>query len=170
MEERTSPSGLDAYLDRALELTVADRESWLRELETKEPAVATEVRRLLAAEATERFASFLNEPVAPARTVHAVAGELLGSFRILRELGQGGMAVVYLAERADGQYSQRVALKVLRFGLKDSQAQFHFAQERQILASLDHQAIARLIDAGITTTGLPYLVMEYVEGVPIDRY
>ena len=80
------------------------------------------------------------------------------------------MAVVYLAERADGQYSQRVALKVLRFGLKGSQAQFHFAQERQILASLDHQSIARLIDAGITPTGLPYLVMEYVEGVPIDRY
>lgn len=179
MEERTSPSepvttrvgpGLDAWLDQALELPVARREEWLRELESREPTIAGEVRRLLAAESTERFASFLNEPVAPAPSAHASAGEVLGSFRIVRELGQGGMAVVYLAERADGQYSQRVALKVLRFGLKGSQAQFHFAQERQILASLDHQSIARLIDAGITAAGLPYLVMEYVEGVPIDRY
>jgi serine/threonine-protein kinase len=177
MEERTSPSepvttrvGLDAYLDQALELPVARREEWLRELESREPTVAADIRRLLAAEATERFASFLNEPVARAPTAHALTGEVLGNFRVLRELGQGGMAVVYLAERADGQYSQRVALKVLRFGLKGSQAQFHFAQERQILASLDHQSIARLIDAGLTPTGLPYLVMEYVEGVPIDRY
>lgn len=162
--------GLDAYLDQALDVPVARREEWLRDLESREPTIAVELRRVLAAEATERFASFLNEPVAPAPTAHALTGQVLGSFRVLRELGQGGMAVVYLAERADGQYSQRVALKVLRFGLKGSQAQFHFAQERQILASLDHQSIARLIDAGITPTGLPYLVMEYVEGVPIDRY
>jgi len=179
MEERTSPSEpvtvragthINVYLDEALDVPIGRREQWLRELESKEPTIAAEIRRILAAESTERFASFLNEPVTPAPTPHARNGELLGNFRIVRELGQGGMAVVYLAERADGQYSQRVALKVLRFGLKGSQAQFHFAQERQILASLDHQSIARLIDAGITTAGLPYLVMEYVEGVPIDRY
>lgn len=179
MQERTSPcepvttragTGLNVYLDQALDVPIGRREEWLRELESKEPTVGAEIRRLLAAEATERFASFLNEPVAPAPSAQALAGQVLGRFRILRELGQGGMAVVYLAERADGHYSQRVALKVLRFGLKGSEAQFHFAQERQILASLHHQSIARLIDAGITTTGLPYLVMEYVEGVPIDRY
>lgn len=179
MAERTSPSepvtvragtGLNVYLDQALDVPAGRREAWLQELQSKEPTIAAEIRRILAAEATERFASFLNEPLTPAPTPHALTGELLGSFRILRELGQGGMAVVYLAERADGQVSQRVALKVLRFGLKGSQAQFHFAQERQILASLEHQSIARLIDAGITVTGLPYLVMEYVEGVPIDRY
>jgi len=101
---------------------------------------------------------------------YAQHGELIGSYRVVRELGRGGMAVVYLAERADGQYSQQVALKILRFGMADSPAQFHFAQERQILASLDHQSIARLIDAGTTATGSPYLAMEYVEGAPIDRY
>jgi len=162
-------TGLNVYLDQALDLPIGRREEWLRELESKEPTIAAEIRRLLASGATARFESFLNEPVTPAPMTPA-AGEALGSFRILRELGQGGMAVVYLAERADGHYSQQVALKVLRFGLKGSQAQFHFTQERQILASLDHQSIARLIDAGITISGLPYLVMEYVEGVPIDRY
>ncbi|MET0532590.1 MAG: serine/threonine-protein kinase [Steroidobacter sp.] len=179
MEPRTSPtepatvrvgSRLDAHLDQALEVPAEQRDEWLRELETREPDIVIDLRRLLAAQAATRFDSFLNEPVAPKTATHAPAGELIGSFRILRELGQGGMAVVYLAERADGHYSQRVALKVLRFGLKGSQAQFHFEQERQILASLDHQSIARLIDAGITAAGLPYLVMEYVEGVPIDRF
>jgi serine/threonine-protein kinase len=183
MEERTAPDepatgstvggaslGAHPYLDQALEMPVAQRDAWLHELESREPRIAADIRRLLAAQSTAGFASFLNEPVAPTPAAYALTGELIGSFRILQELGQGGMAVVYLAERADGHYSQRVALKILRFGLEGSQAQFHFAQERQILASLDHQSIARLIDAGITATGLPYLVMEYVEGVPIDRY
>jgi eukaryotic-like serine/threonine-protein kinase len=164
MEERT------AYLDRALDVPPAEREAWLRELETKEPQAAAEVRRLLAAHETARFVSFMNEPIVLPPMTYAVTGELIGNFRVLREIGQGGMAVVYLAERADGTYSQRVALKVLRYGLGDTQAQFHFAQERQILASLDHQSIARLLDAGTTVTGLHYLAMEYVEGVPIDRY
>jgi serine/threonine protein kinase/tetratricopeptide (TPR) repeat protein len=181
LEERTSPSApetgvggasleLSPYLDQVLEVPVAQRDAWLQELESREPRIAADLRRLLAAQFTVGFASFLNEPVAPTPTAYALTGELIGSFRILRELGQGGMAVVYLAERADGHYSQRVALKILRVGLEGSQAQFHFAQERQILASLEHQSIARLIDGGITATGLPYLAMEYVEGVPIDRY
>ena len=158
------------YLDQALDVPPAEREAWLRELEVKEPDVAAEVRRLLAAHATARFSSFLNEPLVLPPVTYAAAGELIGNFRVLHEIGQGGMATVYLAERADGNYSQRVALKILRHGLTDSQAQFHFAQERQILASLDHQSIARLLDAGTTATGLHYLAMEYVEGVPIDRY
>lgn len=162
-----------AYLDQALELPVPQRDAWLREIETKDPHIAADLRRLLAAQSTERFAAFLNEqsPRSPPSSAYALPGELLGNYRILCELGQGGMAVVYLAERADGHYSQRVALKILRFGLEGSQAQFRFAQERQILASLDHPSIARLIDAGVTATGLPYLAMEYVENaLPIDRY
>jgi serine/threonine-protein kinase len=183
MEERTSPSepGTDskvgcarldtsAYLDRALEIPITQRDSWLAALESSEPGIAAEIRRLLAAQSHESFASFLNEPVARGPESGGLTGQLIGSFRVLRAIGQGGMATVYLAERADGHYSQQVALKVLRFGLAGSQAQLHFAQERQILASLDHQSIARLIDAGVTTTGLPYCAMEYVEGVAIDRY
>jgi serine/threonine-protein kinase len=183
MEERISPSapandgGLNrahldtsAYLSRALEVPIAQRDAWLELLASSEPDVAADVRRLLAAQTTAGFAHFLNEPMAQAPAPRALTGELIGSFRVLREIGHGGMAVVYLAERADGQYFQQAALKILRLGLTGSQAQLHFAQERQILASLDHQSIARLIDAGVTATGLPYFAMEYVEGVPIDRY
>lgn len=183
MEERTSPSPDGAasssgsitsnvfpHLDQALDVPPAEREAWLRELEAKDPVVAAEVRRLLAAHATARFVSFLNEPIVSPPVTYAVEGELIGNFRVLKEIGQGGMAVVYLAERADGNYSQKVALKILQYGLTDSPAHFHFAQERQILASLNHESIARLLDAGTTATGLHYLAMEFVEGVPIDRY
>ncbi len=163
-------ANVSLYLDQALDVPPTEREAWLRELEAKEPHIATELHRLLAAHATTRFASFLNEPVVSPPVTYAVAGELIGNFRVLKEIGQGGMAVVYLAERADGNYSQRVALKILRYELADSRAGFHFAQERQILASLSHQSIARLLDAGATAKGLHYLAMEYIEGVPIDRY
>jgi serine/threonine-protein kinase len=170
MEARTATPDVLSQLEQALDVPLAEREAWLSELETKQPDVAAEVRRLLAAHATARFSSFMSEPIPLPQVTYAVAGELIGNFRVLQEIGQGGMAVVYLAERADGNYSQRVALKILRYGLTDSQAQFHFAQERQILASLGHQSIARLLDAGTTASGLQYLAMEYVEGVPIDRH
>src|SRR5262245_38366032 len=95
---------------------------------------------------------------------------LIGNYRVLHEIGRGGMAVVYLAERADGHFEQRVALKCLQFNPEGETTRAHFAQERQILASLNHPGIARLIDGGITGENVPYLVMEYVEGLPIDRY
>lgn len=159
-----------AYLDLALEVPLAQRDAWLNSLQSSEPEIAAEVGRLLAAQDAETFALFLNRPLAPALASQSPAGESIGSFRVLREIGRGGMAEVYLAERADGQYSQQVALKILRIGLAGSEAQLHFAQERQILASLEHPSIARLIDAGVTALGQPYFAMEYVEGLAIDRY
>jgi len=93
----------------------------------------------------------------------------LGPYRVVSEIGQGGMGTVYLAERADGAFEQRVAIKVVR-GLLDQERVRRFRAERQILASLQHPNIARLVDGGTTGDGSPYLVMEYVEGVPIDRY
>ncbi len=98
------------------------------------------------------------------------AGCRIDRYRVFRELGRGGMAVVYLAERADGRYQQNVALKVLKRGLDTEEVIRRFRQERQILASLDHPAIARLLDAGTTSDGRPFLVMEAVDGQPIDRY
>jgi len=94
----------------------------------------------------------------------------IGSFRLIQKLGEGGSAVVYLAERADDLYEQRVAIKILRQGPWSGQLQKRFAAERQILASLDHPNIARLLDGGTTTDGSPYFVMELVDGEPIDRY
>ena len=97
-------------------------------------------------------------------------GELVGRYRVLREIGRGGMSVVYLAARADDAFDQRVALKVLDRAPRDREARARFGQERQILASLDHPNIARLLDGGMDDRGRPYIIMELVEGEPIDRY
>ena len=97
------------------------------------------------------------------------AGDMLGSWRLIREIGSGGMGAVYLAERHDGHFDQHVAIKLIR-GIPDSETFVHFARERQILANLQHPNIARLLDGGATPGGQPYLVMEHVEGVPIERY
>jgi tetratricopeptide (TPR) repeat protein/predicted Ser/Thr protein kinase len=97
-------------------------------------------------------------------------GALIGPYRLLRELGQGGMGVVYLAERADGQFEQRVALKLIKRGMDSDDILRRFLGERQVLARLSHAHIARLLDGGITAEGQPYFAMEYVDGVPLYRY
>ncbi len=97
-------------------------------------------------------------------------GALIGPYRLVRELGQGGMGVVYLAERADGQFEQRVALKLIKRGMDSDDILRRFLGERQVLARLSHAHIARLLDGGITAEGQPYFAMEYVDGVPLYRY
>jgi eukaryotic-like serine/threonine-protein kinase len=97
-------------------------------------------------------------------------GTDVGRYRVVRELGRGGMAVVYLAERADGQFRQQVALKLLKRGLDTDEIVRRFGQERQILALARHPGLARLLDGGVGPGGRPYLVMEYVEGRPIDLH
>jgi len=161
------------FLEQALDLPPGDRSLWLRQLESQSPEIAADVSQLLAAETTEGFGSFLN--VTSAAESAGIApfpqrGESIGNYRVLEEIGRGGMAVVYLAERADGLFQQRVALKLLRFGAVANLGRHHFDQERQILASLNHPGIARLIDGGVTPTGVPYLTMEYVRGVTLDRH
>jgi eukaryotic-like serine/threonine-protein kinase len=99
-----------------------------------------------------------------------VAGRLLGPYRIERELGRGGMAMVYLGIRADGQFQQQVAIKLIKRGMDTVAVVGRLRRERRILAALDHPSIARLLDGGSTPAGLPYLVMEFVEGLPIDRF
>ena len=100
----------------------------------------------------------------------AAAGMLVGSWRLLELIGQGGMSAVYRAERADGHFQQTVAVKLLPSGPAIRALMQRFDAERRILARLEHPNLARLIDGGVTDAGLAYLVMEYVEGVPIDRY
>ena len=97
-------------------------------------------------------------------------GQCIGAWRVIRRLASGGMGTVYLATRADEEYEQRVALKVLKRGTDTDDVLERFRRERQTLARLDHPGIARLLDGGATEDGLPYLVMEYVDGVPIDDY
>src|SRR5215813_4069565 len=94
----------------------------------------------------------------------------LGNYQIVKEIGRGGMGSVYLAERADEQYQKRVAIKLIKRGMDTDSVLRHFRNERQILAGFDHPNIARLFDGGTTENGLPYFVMEFVEGLPIDEY
>lgn len=117
--------------------------------------------------AARRFASLLENRDAP---LDRWLGRQLGPYRIVRELGHGGMGAVFLGERCDGQFEQRVALKVARLGLAGDEAVRRFLAERRILAGLEHPQIARLLDGGMTPEGLPFFAMEYVEGVPIGDY
>ncbi len=94
----------------------------------------------------------------------------IGPYRLIREIGHGGMGAVYLAERADREFKQRVALKLIKRGMDTDEIIARFRHERQILAALDHPNIARLLDGGTTADGLPYFVMEHVEGEPLDVY
>lgn len=138
-----------------------------------QPALLAAVQRLLDAEALAAPAFMKGlDPPAIGAIIRAVAEapERAGAYRLIREIGRGGMGQVFLAERADGQFEQRAAVKLLKRGMDSDAILARFIRERQILAGLNHPNIARLIDGGIAEDGRPYLVMEYVEGQPITHY
>jgi serine/threonine-protein kinase len=114
-----------------------------------------------------------DEPTAETEDAGRLPGGVerrIGPYRLLRELGHGGMGVVHLAARADDEYQRRVAIKVVATGIDSEEVIRHFRRERQILAALDHPNIARLVDGGTTEDGRPYIVMDYIEGEPVDRH
>jgi non-specific serine/threonine protein kinase/serine/threonine-protein kinase len=136
-------------------------------------SLRAELEDLLAAH--DRAGGFIEAPAVATPGVWpeggtSRAGQRVGPYRIVREIGRGGMGAVYLAERADGQYQQQVALKLIKRGMDSDRVLARFRAERQILASLDHPNIARLLDGGTSDDGQPYFAMEYVEGRPIDDY
>ncbi len=102
--------------------------------------------------------------------MEARSGELFGPFRVVRLIGKGGMGAVYLAERVEGDFTQRVALKLLAPHLVDERFAERFRAERQVLASLNHPHIVRLLDGGVGAKGEPYLATEYIEGQALDRF
>jgi tetratricopeptide (TPR) repeat protein/predicted Ser/Thr protein kinase len=168
---------VERVLDRALD---ADPPRWPAILDDEcraDPALRREVEALLA-----RYTSalqFLESPPAAAaaalvreaqRTTFSRTLERVGVYRIVREIGRGGMSLVFLAERDVGPVALQVALKVLRPGNDSEVDERRLRRERQILASLSHPNIARLLDGGVTDDGLPYIVMELVNGEPIDQY
>jgi eukaryotic-like serine/threonine-protein kinase len=144
------------------------RRSYVEEVCAADPRLRTEVLSLLksAADAT----LFFETPGGGALATAFSAGSRIGPYRLIRELGSGGMGSVYLAERDDGEFRQRVAIKVVRGGFANSFLLQRFRDERRILASLEHPNVARLLDGGATELGLPYVAMEYVEGEPIDVF
>jgi eukaryotic-like serine/threonine-protein kinase len=161
---------LSKLLDEWLDVPTDSRSSWLSNLGSEHSDVLPALRQLLAGRANvdddflTALPKFDESPLALSR------GQRLGPYRILSAIALGGMGIVYRAERADGKFEQRVAIKVVSGGLNTPAFVERFRQEYRILASLEHPNIARLLDAGGTEDGLPYFVMEYVEGQPIDRF
>lgn len=164
-------SHVRSLVEQAMLLPPAERAAFLR-AEAGDSAVLAEAERLLSfdGEATRLFSIEGWRDRAVRSAASDLSGETLGHFRLIQELGRGGMGTVYLAERADGLYAQQVALKVLQEGIHTPALAERFRQERQILAQLQHPGIARLIDGGVMPDGRPYLVLEYVAGQPIDIY
>ncbi len=162
---------IKVILEGALEREEPERAGFLEAACQGDDELRREVESLAASEA--EIGDFIETPVFRIRLDEVeplAAGERIGVWRIVREIGRGGMGAVYLAERADQEFEQRVAIKVVRRGMDTDEIVRRFRSERQILAHLDHPNIAKLFDGGTTDDGRPYFVMEYVEGKPIDEF
>ena len=153
----------------------ARRASLLDQACADDPSLRAEVESLLAYD--NRADNFLESLALPNTVIMrredeatSMEGRLVGPYKIIQRIGNGGMGTVYLALRADDEYKKRVAIKLVRRGMDTEFILSRFRHERQILASLDHPNIARLLDGGTTEDGLPYFVMEYIEGLTIDQY
>src|SRR5215472_3625828 len=170
-------SALNNLLDRALDLAPAERIAWIETLSAEYDGLKPRLRDLISRGAAwrtslvlgtlPRFPELADEGDGPAA---AAAGDTVGPYRLIRELGEGGMGTVWLAERNDGLIPRPVALKLPRGWWRRAALAERMAREREILATLNHPNIARLYDAGITSEGQPYLALEYVEGRRIDDF
>lgn len=167
---------VNALLEAALALSPEERDAWLDTLPPQQHDLLPMLRRLLARATSIESDTFMRQPLAVGAVELAEPddladqpGDVIGPYRLLRELGAGGMATVWLAERIDGSLQRHEALKLPRSGWAVGLAQ-RMARERDILASLEHPRIARLYDAGVTPEGRPWLAMEHVVGAPIDRH
>ena len=167
---------LNGLLDDALALPVDERGPWLRQLSRRQLPLEPLLRSMLARAAVDT-GSFMQSSAALSalRSMENVTpldapGQCVGPYRLLREIGRGGMAVVWLAERSDGVPRRKVALKLPLDFTRSAAIDDRMARERDILATLEHPHIARLYDAGFAEKGRPYLAMEFVDGVAIDVY
>jgi serine/threonine-protein kinase len=167
-----------ALLDEALALEDAERDAWLMHLSTKDPALGEILRRLLKARASATSPDILASGLPSQLLAEALGGpgaslkpgELVGPYRLVRALGAGGMATVWLAEQTAAVIRQ-VALKIPHSGLEtQGSVASRFQRERDLLAALEHEHIARLYDAGVTPEGVLFLAMEFIDGVPITDY
>jgi serine/threonine protein kinase len=170
---------MSRLLDDALPLTTAARHRWLEQIAPEHRVLAPVLRRaLLSQDDTHSASVFLDTlpkmTVGPEEQPPVASGlnpgERLGSYRLLRLLGAGGMAEVWLAQRDDGTFQREVALKLPKLSRRRPDLARRFAHERDILAKLEHVNIARLYDAGVCADGLPYLAMEYVRGEPLTDW
>src|SRR3982751_5842820 len=167
---------IEEVFQAALEVSASERRRYLDSACNGDETLRTEVESLLAHEpgADDLIHSAVkqaHDSVARAPTpTDNFLGRRIGSYRLLFVIGRGGMGTVYRAIRADDQYEKQVAIKVVKRGMDTDYVLTRFRHERQILAKLEHQRIARMLDGGTTDDGLPYFVMELIDGVPITEY
>lgn len=166
---------INELFEQAVSLPTSEQNNLLKETEEKEPGIAREVRELLKSfgDATGFFDGMEGEI---GDALHQMVedpllqGTEIGDYTIAERIGSGGMSVIYRAERHDQEFHQSVAIKVLKKGLDTDDILRRFRSEKQILARLTHPAIAQIFDGGATDAGTPYFVMEFIQGLPFDRY
>lgn len=158
------------YLDQVLEMTEEARGIWMASLRVQNPVLARQLDILLYEHRALADNGFLERRDVELPSGPTLAGQTIGLYRLISEIGQGGMSSVWLAERNDARFQKRVALKVLHIALLGKAGEGRFKHEASILGLLAHPHIAELIHAGVSQTGQPYLVLEYVDGEHIDSY
>jgi serine/threonine protein kinase/tetratricopeptide (TPR) repeat protein len=159
------------YLDQVLALPEAEQEAWLQSFRVQRPDLAGLLQDLLEEHHALAQERFLEQP-SPIHQMNgaSLAGTTIGAYTLISPVGQGGMGSVWLAERSDGRFKRRVAVKFLHFSVVARGGAERFRREGTILGQLSHPHIAELIDAGVTANGDPYLVLEHIEGEQIDDY
>lgn len=157
------------YLDQAMDMNEADRARWLIELRLRDSTLAEQISMLLRDYEALGRERFLEDGPRPMAGQAARTGDQVGPYRLLQPIGYGGMGMVWLAERSDGRFNRRVAVKLPGISLS-THGEERFRREGNLLGRLSHPHIAQLLDAGVAEAGQPFLVLEYVEGEPIDRY
>ncbi|HEU5336173.1 MAG TPA: protein kinase, partial [Terriglobales bacterium] len=160
---------ISSYLDQALTLPEEQRAAWLQALRQKDPALAADLQNLLQKQHEAVKNNFLEEQMVPVLDAGVRTGLAVGAYTLISPIGQGGMSTVWLAERSDGRFQRRVAVKFLSIALR-GRGEERFRREGSILGRLTHPHIAQLIDAGVLSSGEPYLILEYVDGQYIDQY
>jgi serine/threonine-protein kinase len=171
MADNTRWEEISTQFDRLVELPAHERRHRLDELAACDAALAAEVRTLLDADERASLLDAAASAVVPDLLVDgAPSGRQAGAYRLLHVIGEGGMGVVWLGERGDGAFEQRVAVKVLKRGMDTQAILRRFLQERRILARLHHPHVVRLLDGGMSGDGRPFYVMDHVDGVPLTAY
>ena len=168
-------STIKSIFDEVLNLQEDERDKYISDLRKNNPELADEIVTLLIA--YENSDDFLETPSIAAKILkdeeklkNSLIGNNIGPYTIVEEAGSGGMGIVYIAKRDDDEFEHKVAIKVLRHGLTNDYLVKRFQKERQTLANLQHPNIAKLFDGGTTNIEVPYLVMEYIDGIPITEY
>jgi len=161
---------LSPYLDEALDLAAEERQPWIAKLRHDDPALAAELQGLLIERDLLNDSGFLEGHAVVVESPASLAGLTVGAYTLVSQIGRGGMGTVWLAERSDGLFTRKAAVKLLSAALIGRSGEERFKQEGSLLARLTHPHIAHLMDAGVTMSGQPFLVLEFVEGRHIDQF